>query len=414
MTHSHSVILLDNEVKTKKLVSNLTDGTYPDFLWLKTKDIGEFSPYQIEQFIEEEERHDRKVLTKGSGQSLKSMSSGERKKALLHYLMAQNPEVLIVVNSYDSLDIGSQEQLARSFQDLSQKLSIIQITNRVSDAFPFAQHFFQFKDNLLLKFKNQEGFQSVPDQTKFGMGQKTPQPIKSIPLPDEYLVEFKNVSVSFRAKPVLKEINWVIKRKEFWQLVGPNGSGKSTLLNLITGDSHKGYGQDLTLFGHKKGSGESVWDLKELIGYFSPAMVDRFRGYHTLEQMIISGLYDSIGLYTKPSETEIHKATEWLDLLGLKNRKHRYFHELSIGAKRLVMTARALIKHPPLLILDEPTVGLDDSGATFFVELINTYAQGSDSAIIYVSHRNEPNLRPEKRFELQPSATGSLGVINSS
>ena len=142
-------------------------------------------------------------------------------------------------------------------------------------------------------------------------------------------------------------------------------------------------------------------------------MVDRFRGYHTLEQMIISGLYDSIGLYTKPSETEIHKATEWLGLLGLKNGKHRYFHELSIGAKRLVMTARALIKHPPLLILDEPTVGLDDAAATFFVELINTYAQGSDSAIIYVSHRNEPNLRPEKRFELQPSAAGSLGVINS-
>ncbi len=414
MNHSHSVILLDNEVKTKKLVSNLTNGTYPDFLWLKTKDIGEFSPYQIERFMEEEERHDRKVLTEGSGQSLKSMSSGERKKALLHYLMAQNPEVLIVVNAYDSLDKGSQEQLTRNFQDLSQKLSLIQITTRVSDAFPFVQQFFQFKDNLLLKFKKGEGFKSTSDRTKPRIGQKAPQPIKSIPLLDECLVEFKNVSVSFGTKPVLKEINWTIKSKEFWQLVGPNGSGKSTLLNLITGDSHKGYGQDLTLFGHKKGSGESVWDLKELIGYFSPAMVDRFRGYHTLEQMIVSGLYDSIGLYTKPSETEIHKAVEWLGLLGLENRKHCYFHELSIGAKRLVMTARALIKHPPLLILDEPTVGLDDAGATFFVELINTYAQGSDSAIIYVSHRNEPNLRPEKRFELQPSAAGSLGFINSS
>lgn len=414
MIHSHSVILLDNEVKTKKLVANLTAGTYPDFLWLKTKGIGEFSPYQIEQFMEEEERHDRKMLTKGSGQSLKSMSSGERKKALLHYLIAQNPEVLIVVNSYDGLDMGSQEQLRSDFQDLSQKLSIIQITTRVSDTFPFAQHFFQFKDNLLLKFKSEEGFKSASEQTRLKIDQKVPLPIKSIPLRDECLVEFKNVSVSFDTKPVLKEINWTIKRKEFWQLVGPNGSGKSTLLNLITGDSHKGYGQDLTLFGHKKGSGESVWELKEFIGYFSPAMVDRFRGYHTLEQMIVSGLYDSIGLYTKPSETEIHKAMEWLGLLGLGNRKHCYFHELSVGAKRLVMTARALIKHPPLLILDEPTVGLDDAGATFFVELINTYAQGSDSAIIYVSHRNEPNLKPEKRFELQPSATGSLGFINSS
>ena len=240
-----------------------------------------------------------------------------------------------------------------------------------------------------------------------------PLPLKPVNVPLEDLIVFKRVSVKFDKRTVLSEIDWTIKKGEFWQLIGPNGSGKSTLLNLITGDSHKGYGQNLTLFGTKKGSGESVWDLKENIGYFSPAMVDRFKGYHTLENMLISGLHDSVGLYIKPSETEKQKALEWLNFLGLIEKKNRYFHELSIGAKRLVMTARALIKHPPLLILDEPTVGLDDSSTLFFVNMINAYATKSQSAIIYVSHREEPHLKPEKTFELRTTNKGSRGFVNS-
>ena len=182
---------------------------------------------------------------------------------------------------------------------------------------------------------------------------------------------------------------------------------------MITGDSHKGYGEDLTIFGQKKGSGESVWGLKQKIGYYTPAITNKFRGYHTLENMIISGLHDSIGLYVQPTDSEKQLAIQWLNLLNLKDRKNDHFRDLSVGNKRLVMMARAMVKHPPLLILDEPTAGLDDSSANLFVALVNKIAKESDSTIVFVSHRKEPQLNPEYIFELHPSEKGSKGVASN-
>jgi molybdate transport system ATP-binding protein len=409
----HAVILVNNEVNTQELVKNLKSGFYDDFRWLTDKSIGEFSQVKIDYHIEEEERHDQKTLTKEKSQSLKSMSSGERKKALLAYLTANPPEVLVVINPFDSLDIETKKNLMAHFKSLSQEVSLIQITNRVSDILPFTDHFYHFNKSQFQSFKNLEGLKASLVADEKTITRNIPQSLAPISFPLENLVECKNVSVLFNGKPVLNKINWTIRKGEFWQLIGPNGSGKSTLLNLITGDSHKGYGQDLTLFGHKKGSGESVWDLKEMIGYFSPGMVDRFRGYHTLEHMLISGIHDSVGLYVKPSESEKNKALQWLQFLGLEHKKQHYFHELSMGSKRLLMTARAMIKHPPLLILDEPTVGLDDTSSSLFVALVNAYAKESKSSIIYVSHRREYHLNPKKWFELQPSKNGSTGLVNS-
>ena len=412
METQHSAIVVDNQVQTEVLVKDLLSGVFPHFSNLKEQDVAQFSKAQIAFFIEEEERHDKKILTKDLSQSLKSMSSGERKRALLNHLLKQKPQTLLAVNPFDSLDMAKQEQLKIKLQKLGQSLSIIQITNRIPDILPFAQDFFRYTENTLIHYPDLISLKSTVYPKENTLNKKVPGPLIKIPLELQNLVTFAKVSVSFNEKPVLSKISWTIKKGEFWQLVGPNGSGKSTLLNLITGDSHKGYGQNLTVFGHKKGSGESVWDLKEMIGYFSPAMVDRFRGYHTLEHMLISGLHDSVGLYIQPSENEKQKALEWLRLLGMEEKKDSYFHELSLGAKRLLMTARALIKHPPLLILDEPTVGLDDSSTSLFVNLINRYALQSTSAIVYVSHRKEENLNPDQVFELLPKEGGSVGKIH--
>ena len=410
MVGTHTVILVDNTINTKKLVNDLITGKYADFSWLKTREIGEFSQKQVERFIEEEELHDQKIISKETEQSLKSMSSGERKKALLRFLERRNPEVLLVINPYDSLDVEAQHILKTKFQDIGKRTTIIQIINRISDALSSAKQFYSLNGNALEAYQSLEYLEAASKSGNKPIDKEVPHPLKPIPCELKKLVEFKNVSVSFNGRPVLSNINWEIKKEEFWQLKGSNGSGKSTLLNLITGDSHKGYGQDLTVFGHKKGSGESVWDLKKTIGYFSPIMVDRFKGYHSLEHMLISGIHDSIGLYIKPSEIEKQKALEWLRFLELEDKKHQYFHELSIGAKRLVMTARAMIKHPPLLILDEPTVGLDDASASFFVDLVNAYAKESKSAVIFVSHRYENGLEPNCIFELVPNNKGSTGI----
>lgn len=222
----------------------------------------------------------------------------------------------------------------------------------------------------------------------------------------------RDVRVQFSGKIVLTGINWEINPGDFWELRGPNGSGKTTLISLITGDSPKAYGQDLHLFGRAKGSGESVWDIKEHIGYFTPAMMDRFRGYHSLENMLISGLTDSIGLYIQPTENQQALARQWLELLGIEQSASDLLRNQSYGTQRLIFCARAMIKHPPLLILDEPTAGLDDHAAQLVTQLIVKMARESDTAIVFVSHREEPGLQADKLLELLPGPTGSTGKIS--
>ena len=220
-----------------------------------------------------------------------------------------------------------------------------------------------------------------------------------------------NVSVAYGDKTVLKDISWEVKPGEFWELSGPNGSGKTTILSMITGDNPKAFGQDIEIMGYRKGSGESVWDIKKHIGYFSPAITYRFRGNHSAINMLISGLYDSIGLYVKPSETAQLLALNWLEVLDMRAKAKLNFRDLTEGERRLVMCARAMIKHPPLLILDEPTSSLDDNSARLVVNLVNKMAAESNTAIIFVSHRREPDLEAPNNFKLEMTAAGSFGIV---
>lgn len=413
MEHTKNyAILTNNTSKTKQLVRGLLKGEcIKGFEELENQTALLFSRSEINRFMDEEERHDVKIITQETQQSLKTMSSGEQKKALLAYLLSQNPDFLVLVNPIDNLDINTQASLKEQLISISKSTSLIQVVSRLEDILPITTDFFSLDNGELRSYPDSRSFfkANKPDSIHFqGF---IPAPIKCIMVETDILVNFKNVSVSFDGRQVLDGVNWTIKKDEFWQLIGPNGSGKTTLLSMITGDSHKGYGQDLTLFGLKKGSGESVWDLKKLIGYFTPAMTDKFGGYHSVENMIVSGFHDSVGLYIRPSDHEKRVAREWLALLGLENRRESQFNELTQGQKRLVMTARAMVKHPPLLILDEPTAGLDDANAALFIALVNKIAQESETTLVFVSHRKEVGLEPQFICELVMRETGSLATI---
>ena len=406
----HYAILTDNQSNHRQLVQDLMAGKPISGLEVLAQKRGSlFSSLEIQRYMDEEERHDIKVLGSQSNQPLKTMSSGEQKKALLEYLLQRLPDYLVLVNPFDNLDSKTQKELREKLEDISKRVILVQIVSRIKDILPFTTHFARLKDNNLFFYNGEEHFRDENRYTNQPFQAAIPPPLHPIKNENEVLARFNNVSVSFGEKQILKNIDWTIKKGEFWQLIGPNGSGKTTLLTMITGDSHKGYGQDLTIFGHKKGSGESVWDLKQHIGYFTPSMTDRFRGYHTLENMLISGLHDSVGLYVMPSDSEKRLANEWLNVLGLNNRNQTHFHDLNMGQQRLLMTARAMIKHPLLLILDEPTAGLDDQAADLCVSLVNKIAAESNSAILFVSHRKEAGLKPQKVFELLPTKGGSVG-----
>lgn len=404
----HYGLFIDNTVNKKELLWQIRNARGP-FLFLEGLKGQVFSNSEIEYFLEEEARHNKKPLVNSTTQAFKTFSSGEKKKALMKYVLRDHPDYLVLDNPFDHLDKETCLSLKKELSNISEKVLLIQLLSRQSDLLPMLNKFGDASDKEM-QWSDDPGISksALPTHLPQVAIPKAPAPIK---VPDYPIFSLNDVGISYMDKPIIKEINWKVQPGDFWELSGPNGSGKTTILSMITGDNPKAYGQDITIMGIQKGSGESVWDLKRYIGYFSPAIMYRFRGYHSLTNMLISGLHDSIGLYVVPTESEISLAHKWLEVIGMKGKGQTYFHDLTEGQKRLIMCARAMIKHPLLLILDEPTASLDDNSASLVVSLVNKMAEESTTAIIFVSHRNEPGLKAPKIFNLHPSPTGSIGKI---
>ncbi len=370
-----------------------------------------FSTITLDKFIDEELRHDKFLLTDKGGRSIRTYSSGEQRKELLKYQMQQKPDFLVLDNPFDCLDTESVHQLKIQLEKVAENIPIIQLFKRHTDILPFITKVLEMLPGGTLYWHPVQAYILNAAKHLQSLHVTIPSALKPFENTPRVLVDMNRVSVSYNNQIIVKDICWKIKKGEFWHLKGSNGSGKTTLLSMIYGDNPKAYGQELYLFGHKKGSGESVWSIKEKIGYFTPSLTDNFRGSHNALQMIISGLMDSVGLYAKPSDLQKKLAQDWLRVINMDDKKHHPFSELSQINQRLVLIARAMIKHPPLLILDEPSTGIDDESARLLVALVNQIARQSNSAIIYVSHRTEPGLKPHFTFELVKSNEGSTGRV---
>ena len=372
-----------------------------------------FSKISVSKILEEEECHGFTEVTKSLNRSLKSMSSGEQKKVFLQYLLAQKFDFIILDNPFDNLDIATRENLKTRFCEASEKTIFIQLVHRERDLLPFIENIITVdnKQNFILQPDKQAFLRAYHLSQENHFVGKIPPPLRLYENVQHELIKFQNVQVCYNEKPILQDITWTIRKGEFWHLRGPNGSGKTTILSMITGDNPKGYGQNLTLFGIKKGSGESVWTIKENIGYVTPSMTDLFSTRHTLEQMLISGFHDSIGLYVYPTDSQADTAHSWLKLIEMEDLSNKLFYLLSAGQQRMALVIRAMIKHPPLLILDEPIAGLDDYHSLLVVSLINKIADESNTSILYVSHQEEKGLFPKQIFELIPTENGSIGRI---
>ena len=403
----HWNILLSDAVNKNQLIKNLLSGNGTGELAVYNNLKGIlFSDITIQQFIEREEQYDS--LETASDRRLRTYSAGEQKKEFLKYCLNQKPDYLILDNPFDHLDQASRKTLVITLEELSKSLGFIQLANRSEDLLAFIENKAQITDDSFVTKPMETSKKSTEEKHTT----QIPKPLHSYDNKDKVLVKMDGVTVSYNERPIVDSIFWTIQQGEFWQLVGPNGSGKSTLLSMITGENPKGYGQELYLFGKKKGSGESVWDIKKNIGTFSTSMTQIFKRNHTLEQMILSGFFDSIGLYTQPTILQKQIAAQWLEVIGMTSLKNKSFLQLSLGQQRVILIVRAVIKHPPLIILDEPLDGLDDHNSVLVTDLINLLIQETNMTIIYVSHRMEPALKPTSVFELIPTETGSIGKIN--
>jgi molybdate transport system ATP-binding protein len=406
----HWGIFLSNQIDKNAFIETILSGaSRTELSTFNTKKGILFSDIAIDNFIKKEYQYDTVETSFETPRKLRTFSSGERKKVFLNYCIDQEPDYIIVDNPLDHLDQKSRNTITIILQELAQKTQLILLVNRQSDLVPFQVKKAHIKDN---SFVLNEIKPIIKAQDLF-KANSIPPPLDPIIFSEEVLIKMNNLCVSYHEKPILNNINWTIKKGDFWHLLGPNGSGKSTLLSLITGDNTKGYGQDLYLFGMKKGSGENIWDIKKNIGYFSTAMTDLFQKNDSLEQMVLSGFFDSIGLYTQPTVLQKNIVSQWLELIHLSLLKNKPFKTLSIGQQRLALIVRAVLKHPPLLILDEAVEGLDDENVAMVAQLITLLSQETNMAILYVSHRIEPNIIPNTVYELTPNTTGSTGIVRN-
>jgi molybdate transport system ATP-binding protein len=409
-TNRHCAIYILKPDEKKTLIQQLTENIYPPALQFLNNLKGLFfTNHVLQNFIKEELRHDKYYIKPVNGISLATSSDGEQKKALLYYLLQQVPGYLVINDIFDSLDSNARTEIMTELSKAAVHTVIVQLVERTEDILPFVETTLLAKDKQLVDVNEAEIAQlSINSKTN---NYSIPIALETIAIMQTPLIQFTDVTVYYDERCILRNINWQINRGEYWQLKGPNGSGKTTLLSMINGDNTKAYGQNIFLFGYKKGTGESVWDIKKNIGYFSQAIMRFFERPDSAENMIVGGLFDSVGLYQLPSDAMKILANNWLKVLGLKNEAAKPFSNFSPGHQRMILIARAMIKHPPLLILDEPTTGLNNNDAALVVSLINQIAAQTNTAIIFVSHRQEPGLKPTFVFELEPSKNGSNGRV---
>ena len=199
------------------------------------------------------------------------------------------------------------------------------------------------------------------------------------------LIRLDKVSVAFGDKPLLDEVEFQIDPGERVALVGLNGAGKSTLLSLLYGDNPQAYSLPVYLFDQKRGPGQSIWAIKEKIGFTSPELHAYYDQDLLARHVVWSGLTDTF--HVKPgTPQEFRMVTKWLfQYFGIEAYFNEPFSQLSTGIQRLILLMRALVKVPPVLLLDEPFQGFDQNLIQSCRELLDRL-MSRESTLIFITH----------------------------
>lgn len=326
------------------------------------------------------------------------LSSGELRKLQLTKALLAHPRVLIMDNPFIGLDAETRDQLKALLTTLSRgkTLQVILVLSKTDDIPEFISHVVEVKDLSVGPKISRQAYLTNRQKPLPGTALSPEKAALILQLPardtdfhSNVVVQMSNLSIRYGRRTILKDLTWTVKNGEHWALSGPNGAGKSTLISLVCADNPQAYACDITLFGIPRGSGESIWSIKKHIGYVSPEMHRAYQRDLPAIKIVASGLKDSVGLYVKPTTEELEKCRFWMHLFGLDDLEEQTFLKLSSGEQRLVLLARAFVKDPELLILDEPLHGLDDHNRQLVKEIINTFCQRRNKTLLMVTHYTE-------------------------
>ncbi|MBP5978749.1 MAG: ATP-binding cassette domain-containing protein [Halomonas sp.] len=370
-------------------------------------------------------------ITKLLDRAFRKLSTGETRKVMLIRALANQPDLLILDEPFDGLDADTLAMLQAHLAAIVGHVPMVLVLNRFDEMPDFITHVAYLDKELLgaaredkkeedkkrgnqkhSNKKHREGGRltfTVDRQDEAAFNElyqllhlkttdlRVPEADPASRLhaldPSQPLVKLTQATIRYGDTLIVDRLDWTIERGQHWQLSGPNGSGKTCVLSLITGDHPQCYTNDIFVFGFQRGNGESIWQIKQFIGYVSTALQWEYRVSTSCRNVIISGFYDSIGVYTKSTDQQKKIADEWLALLGMQARADQPFNKLSYGDQRLLLIARAMVKHPPLLILDEPCLGLDDMNRQLVLALIEKICEGRETTVLYVNHHTEDKIK---------------------
>ena len=330
-----------------------------------------------------------------------SLSSGELRKFQLTKTLFANPALLIMDNPFIGLDAQTRDQLKQLLRMLAEERDIeVMLVLSKTDELPECVS----EVTEIVRPDGDDGpSQLLPPCSPaeyYARQQPLPAHVISeqsrqaiLTLADSHadydcqrVVDMHHVMIRYGSRTILNDVDWTIRNGERWALTGQNGSGKSTLLSLVCADNPQSYACDITLFDRPRGSGETIWDIKKHIGYVSPEMHRSYKRNLPAIRIVASGLMDSIGLYAVPRDQDYDRCRFWLGIFGIAHLAERPFMQLSSGEQRLVLLARAFVKDPQLLILDEPLHGLDLWNRRLVKDVIETFCQRRGKTLIMVTH----------------------------
>lgn len=355
-------------------------------------------------------------LSKLLDRAFRKLSTGETRKVMLIRALASKPDLLILDEPFDGLDVDTLAMLQAHLASIIDTVPMVMVLNRFDEMPDFITHVaYLDKERLEKKRGDKQRGDSGrlaftverQDEAAFNelyqllhlkttdLSVPEADPANQLPAldPIQPLVKLKQATIQYGDTVIVDKLDWTIEQGQHWQLSGPNGSGKTGVLSLITGDHPQCYTNDIFVFGFQRGNGESIWQIKQFIGYVSTALQWEYRVSTSCKNVIISGFYDSIGMYSKSTDHQKKIADQWLELLGMQERTDQPFNKLSYGDQRLLLIARAMVKHPPLLILDEPCLGLDDMNRQLVLALIEKICEGKETTVLYVNHHTEDKIK---------------------
>jgi molybdate transport system ATP-binding protein len=328
-------------------------------------------------------------------QPVRSLSTGEIRRLLIGRALLSEPRLLILDEPFDGLDAAMRDHLARLIESLiKNKLQVVLVTHRQEEIVAGMTHCLVLGDRQVIR-KGELTDVSLRaylgEGGHYGHALKVPTNDRNAgagnPAEDRQpMIRMDGVSVVYNERRVLKRLDWSVYPGENWLISGPNGAGKSTLLRLISADHLQAYANAIFIFGRRRGSGESIWEIKQRIGMVSTEFQVRYRQPLSGYDVVLSGFFDSVGLFRLADKDQRQRARDWMADLRIEHLAEDSFPHMSNGQRRMILIARAMVKSPDVLILDEPCQGLDTANRKRVLSLIDHIGTQTATSLIYTTH----------------------------